>query len=105
MKRKKGKFRKAMVGQVRQEEQEHREQEKLRDRYHVEQEDVLIVEKSNMVKFMARTAGALVKILAGLAAFLLAVVGLAALVYPGSRNALYEQAQQVWRELLLLLPL
>lgn len=104
MQRKKGKFRKGMVGQVKQEEQEQKEQKKLRERYHVDQEDVLVVEKNNMVKFIARTAGGLVKILAGLAAFLLAVVGLAALVYPESRSALYEQAQQVWRELLLLLP-
>lgn len=104
MKRKKGKFRKAMVGQVKKEEREQKDQEKLRGRYHVEQEDVIIVEKSNMFKFITRTAAGLVKMLAGLAAFLLAVVGLAALVYPGSRNALYEQAQQVWRELLLLLP-
>lgn len=70
----------------------------------MENEDVVVVEKNNMVKFFARTAAGLVKLLAGTAVFLLAVAGLAALVYPGSRSALYDQAQQVWQELLLLLP-
>lgn len=70
----------------------------------MENEDVVVVEKNNMVKFFARTAAGLVKLLAGIMAFLLLVVGLAALVYPGSRSALYDQAQQVWQELLLLLP-
>lgn len=65
---------------------------------------MLVVEKNNMIKFFIRTAGGLVKLLAGIAIFLLAVIGLAALIYPGSRSALYDQAQQIWRELLMLLP-
>lgn len=57
-----------------------------------EKEDVIVVEKSNMIKFLVRTVGNIVVILFRLIICLLVIIGIAALFYPEPRQHLHMRA-------------
>lgn len=103
MKTKRGKFKKDLVKHIKEEKQEQLHQEHLKDKYKVQDSDVVIVEKANTIKFMTKTIIAVIKLTAAIALFLLSVVGLAALIYPESRNILIHQAMVIYNDLLRLL--
>lgn len=105
MQTKKGKFRKSLVKQVREEQQEEKRQIQLKQKYQVTNPDIMVVEKSNTIKFMTKTVIALVKTVASIAIFLLSVVGLMALIYPETRNGLINQGWHLLGELRQMLPL
>lgn len=102
---KKRKFKKTLVKQVKSDEKEELRQEQLKEKYRLKNNDVIVVEKSNTVKFLLRTLGGLVKLSATIIIFLLSIVGLAAIIYPASRAVLINQALQIYQELLHFLPL
>jgi len=54
-----------------------------------ENEDVIVVEKSNMVKFFIQTAASLIRVMAEIIIFALAFIGGAAIVYPAPRAELF----------------
>lgn len=85
-----GKFNKQLVNEIKKEKEQESEQLKLREKYEVP-EDVVIVEKDNMVKFSIRTIAALIKIVIGIVIFLLTVVGIVSLIFPETRNELIFQ--------------
>lgn len=66
-------------------------------------EDVVIVEKSNMVKFFVRTCAALIRTTAALAVAGFAFTGLAALVYPEPRREIIIIFEEVVRQLISFL--
>ena len=80
------KFKKGLVNDIRDEYDREEKQKKLREKYETP-EDVLIVEKDNTVKFFVRTTGNVIKLVVGIIIFILAVIGLTAIVYPETRNA------------------
>lgn len=75
----------------------------MKDKYKLD-ENVVIVEKSNTVKFLIKTGIALIRIAVAITIFLLAVIGLISLVYPDTRHELGRQGLQIYRDLLRLLP-
>lgn len=75
----------------------------MQDKYKLE-EDVVVVEKSNTIKFLVKMIAVLIKIVVTITIFLLAVIGLTALVYPDTRHELWLQGLQIYRDLLRLLP-
>lgn len=96
----KNKFAKTLTEAIRTEETQKAAQEHLKDKYHLENKNVVVVEKSNVGSLLA----GVVRILAYILLFLLAIIGLAALIYPDSRTVLSVQALQVWQEFLRYLP-
>ena len=74
---------------IREEQEKEQEQQELREKYSVT-ENIMIVEKSNMGKFFVRTIATV------------SFIGLAAVVYPVPRNALYEIGLNAIREILSL---
>lgn len=88
------KAKKRMEGEVR--------QGRLRMENGLAGEDVVIVEKSNMVKFFVRTCAALIRTVAALTVTGLAFVGLAALIYPGPRHEIGVIFQEVIKQLIFL---
>lgn len=66
-------------------------------------EDVIVVEKSNMAKFLIRTCGAVIRTMAALGVTGLAFTGLAALVFPGPRMEMVLVFQEVIRQLKVFL--
>ena len=98
----KGKFKNQMVEQIKQEEREKEHQEILKERYDIE-EDVVVVEKNNTIKFLLKTLLGGARLIIAILVFILALIGLTALIYPDSRSLLIRQGLQVWQEFLRLL--
>jgi len=98
----KGKFKNQMVEQIKQEEREKEHQEILKERYDIE-EDVVVVEKNNTIKFLLKTLLGGLRLVIEIVVFILALIGLTALIYPDSRGVLIRQGLQVWQEFIRLL--
>ena len=99
---KKRKFKNHIVEQIKQEEREKEHQERLKERYDVV-DDVLIVEKTDIIKFLLKGLVGAIRLIIAIVLFLLALIGLASLLYPDSRVILIRQGLQVWSELMNLL--
>ena len=98
----KRKFKNQLVEQMKQEEREKEHQESLKERYDIE-EDVVVVEKTNTIKFLLKTMLGGARLIIAIVVFILALIGLTALIYPDSRSLLIRQGLQVWQEFLRLL--
>ena len=98
----KRKFNNQLVEQMKQEEREKEHQESLKERYDIE-EDVVVVEKTNTIKFLLKTVLGGARLIIAILVFILALIGLTALIYPDSRSLLIRQGLQVWQEFLRLL--
>ena len=98
----KRKFKNQLVEQMKQEEREKEHQESLKERYDIE-EDVVVVEKTNTIKFLLKTVLGGARLIIAILVFILALIGLTALFYPDSRSLLIRQGLQVWQEFLRLL--
>ncbi|MFR7818524.1 MAG: hypothetical protein ACLU22_14015 [Clostridium sp.] len=98
----KRKFKNQLVEQMKQEEREKEHQESLKERYDIE-EDVVVVEKTNTIKFLLKTMLGGARLIIAILVFILALIGLTALIYPDSRSLLIRQGLQVWQEFLRLL--
>ena len=98
----KRKFKNQLVEQMKQEEREKEHQESLKERYDIE-EDVVVVEKNNTIKFLLKTMIGGARLIIAILVFILALIGLSALIYPDSRSLLIRQGLQVWQEFLRLL--
>ena len=95
----KRKFKNQLVEQMKQEEREKEHQESLKERYDIE-EDVVVVEKTNTIKFLLKTMIGGARLIIAILVFILALIGLTALIYPDSRSLLIRQGLQVWQEFL-----
>lgn len=98
----KRKFKNQLVEQMKQEEKEKEHQESLKERYDIE-EDVVVVEKTNTIKFVLKTMIGGARLIIAILVFILALIGLTALIYPDSRSLLIRQGLQVWQEFMRLL--
>ena len=81
-------------------EREFREEQRKLHRKHKEvDQDTVIVEKTNMLKFLLAYFRGIVKALTGILLILLAAIGILAMLYPGPRNevikVLYEIAAEI----------
>ena len=81
-----------LMRQVEKERDEEEKQKKLHEKYKKEAipEQAVIIEKNNMGKFMVKTVGSCLRIMAQITIFILAVCGLIALIYPQSREVLWQ---------------
>lgn len=101
----KNRFKKSIVGDIKQEIEFKGEQEKLKDKYNIESDDsnVVVVEKTNAYKFTVNMAVSLVKLAATVVLLALAVVGLLTLVYPSIRNEFLQIMAQILLQLRTLI--
>lgn len=81
--------------------EEQVEQRKLHEKHKIADENIVVVEKNNMIKFSVRSAAALVRMAASILLLILAAIGLLCLIYPDTRtefmqiaNHLYIQVKQ-----------
>lgn len=84
-----GKFRNGFVREVQEEKQREEEQRRLHEKHKIQDENLIVVEKNNMLKFLIRTTGRIIRYVATAAVFILAAVGLLALIYPEIRGELF----------------
>lgn len=95
------KYKRGLVKDIEEQWLFEKEQKELKKKHHIsEQEDRIVVEKDNMTKFFIRTGGSLVRIAANICIGALAIIGLAALVYPAPRAELLVVWKTILEELL-----
>ena len=75
---------------------EKQRQEELRKAYHVEDKDVVVVEKRHLLEAVFRVIGTILRVMVMIAIFVLAAVGATALVYPESREAVLKIFFDAW---------
>ena len=92
------KFRKELVREVKREEENRKKQKKLREKFDIPK-DVVIVEKTNTFKFLVNVTGGVIKTAVLIIIFLLTVIGIVSLVFPVSRNELIHQFMITMKEL------
>ena len=70
--------------------QEEKKQRKLKEKFGIKGKNVVVVERTNMVKFMIRTMAAIIRLVATIFLISLAFIGILALVYEEPRKELVE---------------
>ena len=81
---------KGLYGSYLEQKAEKQRQEELREAYHVEDKDVVVVEKRHLLEAVFRVIGTILRVLVMIAIFVLVAVGTTALVYPESREAVLK---------------
>ncbi len=91
------KFSTGLVREHREEREEQRRQELLKEKYDI-REDIVVVEKSNTFKFIVRVIIRLVKTVALILLVLLAFIGLMGILFPDSRAELWNIAVEIYAQ-------
>lgn len=94
------KYKRGLVKDIEEQRLFEKEQKELKKHHISEQDERIVVEKDNMTKFFIRTGGSLVRIAANICIGALAIIGLAALVYPAPRAELLVVWKTILEELL-----
>lgn len=97
------KYKRKLVADIEKQKTEEKIQYDLKDKYNIQDPDVVVVEKSNMIKFLIHLLTSLLRLLCVLAVFCLAVCGLLALVYPEPRTALIQVFSSILKQLFSML--
>lgn len=97
-----GKYKKGIVGDIEAKRQFQKEQEELKQKYHLDTEKI-VVEKNNLVKFTVRTFASLIRLMATIMLFALAVVGLMTLIYPAPREEVLKVLYKIYEQILIYL--
>lgn len=84
------KLRKGLVSEFYKKQKDQAEQNRIRQKHGISDENVKVVEKSNTVKFLIRILVLVLKTAAWIALVTLAAVGVLCLVYPETRQALWN---------------
>ena len=86
------------------EEQEFKKAQRLlRKKYKIEDDNVIVKEKSGLIKFLITTGGRIIRVAASIVVYILAALGLLSLIYPAARAALIQTLQGIYVELITLI--
>lgn len=84
---------------IEEEEEKKQEQERLHAKHNIEDEHIVVVEKSNMLKFSVKSISALLHTVATIILLCLAAIGLLCIIYPDTRQAFQEIIMQLISQL------
>ena len=79
---------KALVEEYKENEAHRAAQKALKKKHKIDDDNVVVVEKSNMAKFSIKTLVGFTKLIATISILCLAAIGLTALIFPETRVAL-----------------
>lgn len=85
-----GKFKPALKAAIREEKEYEQKQAALKERHHIEDENIVVVEQKSLLKFVIKALIAAVKTLAAICLLSLAAVGTIAIIYPTVRAELFN---------------
>ena len=92
-------IKRSLVSQIKDQQEFEKQQNELKRKHRIEEKNVIVVEKSNMTKFLIRTIGNVVRISTTILILLLASIGLTTLLYPQTRNELLIIINQIINQL------
>ncbi|WP_101698694.1 hypothetical protein [Clostridium minihomine] len=81
-----GKFSTGFMQEVNKQKEFEKEQEKLKIQHNINEKNVIVVEKNNMVKFTINTIFRIFRYIATVILLCLACIGLAAMIYSAPRE-------------------
>ena len=87
------------MSQIKEQQEFEKQQKELKRKHRIDEKNVIVVEKSNMTKFLIRTIGNVVRISATILILILASIGLTTLLYPQIRNVLLIILHQIIEQL------
>lgn len=87
------------MSQIKEQQEFEKQQKELKRKHRIDEKNVIVVEKSNMTKFLIRTIGNVVRISATILILVLASIGLTTLLYPQIRNELLIILHQIIEQL------
>lgn len=87
------------MSQIKEQQEFEKQQKELKRKHRIDEKNVIVVEKSNMTKFLIRTIGNVVRISATILILILASIGLTTLLYPQIRNELLIILHQIIEQL------
>lgn len=99
------KFKKGLLKEILKEQKEEEYQRELKEKHNIKKDNVVIVEKNNMVKFLIMISLKIIKSMSTVLLLILAALGLLSLLYPEIREPLIVVLTNLWEELMSLLPL
>ncbi len=91
------------IEKIKADAQHRQEQRKLKEKYNIPDENVIIKEKSHILKFLIKTGIALVKAVASMVVIGLCTIGILTLVYPETREPFFGIISQLLEQLHILL--
>lgn len=92
-------IKRSLVSQIKDQQEFEKQQNELKRKHRIEEKNVIVVEKSNMTKFLIRTIENVVRISTTILILLLASIGLTTLLYPQIRNELLIIINQIINQL------
>lgn len=96
---KKNKFKSALAHKAKVDLAYEKDQREKRKELDIEDENVIIVEKSNSYKFTVNSIKALFKLICRVIIIILTIIGLIALIYPAPRSSLFMIIDEALRQL------
>lgn len=91
-----GKFKTGLVREINREIAYKNEQAELKEKHNIEDENVVVVEKPSLGKFILKCVIGFIKLLASAILILLAAVGLLTLIYPAPRLEVCGVILEIW---------
>lgn len=99
MPKKQNKYKNAFVTGYNEKQEEAEKQSKLKHKHKIEDENVLVVEKTNTWKFTIRVLILLVKTAAWIILVAFAAVGVLSLIYPETRMELFYLISKIFHSI------
>lgn len=96
-------MKKQFLAAIEEEVAEQQKQEELHTKHNIQDKEVIVVEKSNMIKFSVRSIVALVRLCATILLLFLAAVGLLCLIFPETREVFFKIIKIIYEQLLQFL--
>lgn len=84
------KFQNGFVSKIEEKKIFEEKQNDLKEKYNINAQDVIIVEKNNVVKFLVKVMISVIKTVATISILVLAAIGLLTVIYPEVRNPFVE---------------
>lgn len=92
------KYKTGLMKEIREENEFAAWQQSLKEKHHIDDEDVIVVEKKSLGKFLIRLFLSGIKLTASITLILLAAAGILTLVYPNTRNEFLGVALNIFIE-------
>ena len=99
MPKKQNKYKNAFVSAYNAKQQEAEKQIKLKHKHQINDENVLVIEKSNAWKFTVQILLLLVKTVAWIILVTLAAVGVLSLIYPPTRQEIFNLLTKIFHSI------
>lgn len=93
------KFRTGLISEYNANKKQQSEQSKIKKKHNINDKNVVIVEKSNTIKFLIKALILLIKTLAWILLITLASIGVLCLLYPDTRQEFMKVITEIFNEI------